>query len=169
MIVFDLSCQDGHRFEGWFSSSEDFASQKSRGLLCCPQCGSESVDKAPMAPAVPRKGNQVAVSRVNDAVTDGSTSEETAQPVAGGKIPPEMPAQMREAMHKLAEIQAEALKTSKWVGDKFAEESRAIHYGERDNGPIHGEATMKEAQELAEEGIAVAPLLFPVARPDDIN
>ena len=59
MIVFDLCCPDGHRFEGWFASSDDFAGQRDRGLVECPQCGSAEVAKAPMAPAVPRKGNQV--------------------------------------------------------------------------------------------------------------
>ena len=57
MIVFDLSCSDGHRFEGWFGSSDDYADQHARGLLACPVCGSAAVSKAPMAPAVPAKGN----------------------------------------------------------------------------------------------------------------
>lgn len=169
MIVFDLSCHEGHRFEGWFSSSDDFASQKSGGLLCCPHCGSEAVDKAPMAPSVPRKGNQAIAPRSAKDDAAPAPVADAPTPVAGGDMPPQIPAQIREAMHKLASLQAEALKSSEWVGSRFAEESRAIHYGEKDAGPIHGEATMKEAEELAEEGIAVAPLLFPVARPDDIN
>lgn len=107
-----------------------------------------------MAPAVTRKGNQI--------VAGTATS---AQAVAGGKAPPEL----QELMGKLAEMQAEALKTSHWVGDKFAQESRAMHYGEREAGPIHGQASLAEAKELFEEGIAVAPLPFPVAPPDDIN
>ena len=58
MIVFDLCCDAGHRFEGWFGSSEDYAGQQARGLVSCPTCDSTVVDKAPMAPAVPRKGNR---------------------------------------------------------------------------------------------------------------
>lgn len=154
MIVFDLSCPAGHRFEGWFASSDDFGDQQRRGFLSCPHCGSAGVEKAPMAPAVPRKGNQVAV-----------RTAPSAQPVAGGKAPPEL----QEIMGKLAAMQAEVLKTSQWVGDKFAKESRAMHYGEREAGPIHGQASLAEAKELFEEGIAVAPLPFPVAPPDDIN
>ena len=127
------------------------------------------MDKAPMAPAVPRKGNQAIAARIPQESAAQAPVGDAAAPVAGGDMPPEIPAQMREAMHKLASLQAEALKSSQWVGNRFAEESRAIHYGEKDAGPIHGEATMKEAEELADEGIAVAPLLFPVARPDDIN
>lgn len=153
MIVFDLSCADGHRFEGWFASGDDFAVQRERGLVECPQCGSPEVAKAPMAPAVPRKGNQ----RVAPA--------ETKQPVAGGA----MPVEVAEALGKLAKAQAQALARSTWVGDKFAEQSRAMHYGERDAETIHGRASLREAQELRDEGIPVAALPFPVAAPDDLN
>lgn len=155
MIVFDLSCTDGHFFEGWFSSSEDYASQKASGLLCCPECGSGEIDKAPTAPAVPRKGNR-SVSRPHT---------ESRQSLAGGTPSPEI----LEAMTKLAVMQSEALKSSEWVGDRFAEESRAMHYGERKTAAIHGQATMAEAKELHDEGIPVAPLPFPVSPPEDIN
>ena len=158
MIVFDLQCPQGHRFEGWFGSSDDFASQQDRGLLCCPQCGASEVIKAPMAPAVPLKGNQ----RVSAAPAALSGTAET---VAGGELPPEM----IEGLRKMAAMQAEALKSSEWVGDKFAEQSRAMHYGEQDTKVIHGKTTPEQARELHEEGIPVAPLLFPVAPPEDIN
>ena len=72
-------------------------------------------------------------------------------------------------LHKLAEMQAEALKNSTWVGERFAQESRAIHYGEREAGTIHGKATPAEAKELLDEGIQVAPLPFPIAPPDELN
>jgi hypothetical protein len=149
MIVFDLACADGHRFEGWFASSDDFATQSRRGLVECPRCGSQQVSKAPMAPAVPRKGNQ---RRENAA---------PRQAVTGGA----MPAEVTEALHHLAQAQAKALEGSKWVGDKFAEQSRAMHYGERDVEVIHGRATPDEANELREEGVPVTPLPFPVAAP----
>ena len=150
MIVFDLSCDAGHRFEGWFGSSGDYADQRERGLVACPQCGSAAVDKAPMAPAVPRKGNRQSPAK---------------EQVAGGKLPPEA----AEMLMKLAEVQAKALESSTWVGDAFAERSRAMHYGERDAEPIHGQATRDEAKELLEEGITVAPLLFPVVPPEERN
>ena len=150
MIVYDLCCDTGHRFEGWFGSSDDYASQRERGFVTCPQCGSDAVGKAPMAPAVPKKGNQQMVEK---------------RPMANGALPPEAAA----VLHKLAELQAEALKASTWVGDAFAEQTRAIHYGERDREAIHGEATADEARELLDEGIAVMPLLFPVAAPDELN
>lgn len=152
MIVFDLSCSDGHRFEGWFASSSDFEGQQARGLVACPQCGSVVVSKAPMAPAVGRKGNQQAPAAAG-------------QVMAGGAIPAEAQAMLT----KLAELQAETLKGSRYVGGKFAEQSRAIHYGEQPAEVIHGQATLDEARDLLEEGVAVLPLPFPVAPPDDLN
>jgi len=155
MIVFDLCCVAGHRFEGWFGSSDDFTSQQARNLVNCPQCGSSDVTKAPMAPAVPKKGNQQVARPAAGQSMD----------LAGGAIP----AEAAEALQKLAQMQAEALKSSRWVGDKFAEESRAMHYGEREAATIHGKATPREAKELFEEGVPVAPLPFPVAPPDKLN
>jgi hypothetical protein len=58
MIVFDLQCDASHRFEAWFPSSIAFEEQQARGLVTCPDCGSGSVGKAVMAPAVPAKGNR---------------------------------------------------------------------------------------------------------------
>jgi len=155
MIVFDLSCDVGHRFEGWFGSSEDFADQQAHGLVCCPACGSAEVEKAPMAPAVPRKGNQQSAPQ----------PPSDKQVMARGPMPPEV----AEALGKLAEAQANALKNSKWVGDGFAELTRAMHYGEQDAETIHGQATRDEAIELFEEGIPVTALPFPVAPPEDLN
>lgn len=152
MIVFDLSCGNGHAFEGWFGSSDDFASQQARGLLCCPQCGTADVAKAPMAPAVPMKGNR----QIDQAAPQG---------VANTPMPPEV----QQALAKLADAQARALKNSTWVGKKFADDARAMHYGDRDPAPIHGEASPAEARQLVDEGIAVAPLPFPVAPPEDLN
>jgi hypothetical protein len=163
MIVFDLSCDAGHRFEGWFGSSDDYAEQRGMGLIACPQCGSDAVDKAPMAPAVPRKGNrQPAPSPQSDSQPDRQPDR---QAMTRGPMPPEV----AEALHKLAEAQAKALSASKWVGDHFAEQSRAMHYGERDPETIHGQATPEQALELFEEGIPVSPLPFPVAPPDELN
>ena len=154
MIVFELSCTADHRFEGWFGSSDDFVAQQARGLIECPDCGSTDIVKAPMAPRLARKSNQqVAV------------SASKPQPITTAPLPPEA-VKMIEA---LAKVQAEALKQSRWVGDKFADASRAIHYGEQDAEVIHGQATRDEAEALLDEGITVAPLLFPVAPPESLN
>jgi hypothetical protein len=155
MIVFDLSCHDGHRFEGWFGSSADYEDQRARGFLACPSCGSAEVSKAPMAPAVPAKGNARAE----------VLPPETPRQVANTPMPP----QVKQALAALAKVQAEALQNSTWVGDKFAEETRKRHYGERVEAPIHGQASLAEAKALIEEGVPVAPLPFPVAPPDKLN
>lgn len=155
MIVYDLCCEAGHRFEGWFGSSDDYAGQRKRGFLLCPECGSATVDKAPMAPSVPRKGNQQQVP------PDG----EDRKTVSSTSLRPEV----KQALEKLAEAQKRSLKDSTWVGDSFAENSRAMHYGEREVKPIHGRATVKEARSLLDEGVSVAPLPFPVAPPDELN
>lgn len=155
MIVYDLECRDGgHRFEGWFGSSDDFAQQQVRGLVTCPQCGSAEVGKAVMAPAVGRKGNQVA-----------QQPAQKAEAMSTAKLPP----QAVEMMKTLAKMQAKALESSRWVGESFAEDARAMHYGERDHENIHGQATIEEARDLLEEGIDVAPLPFPVVSPDEAN
>ena len=161
MIVFDLACAQGHRFEGWFGSSADYESQCADGLLTCPQCGSDEVAKAPMAPAVPMKGNQ----RPEHGPAVPRAGPVPAQGMANMPMPPEV----QQALAKLAEAQAKALANSTWVGKRFADDARAMHYGERDPATIHGEATPSEARQLLEEGIDVAPLPFPVAPPDELN
>ena len=81
----------------------------------------------------------------------------------------ELPPQLREAFVKLAQAQAKALEKSTWVGGGFAEEVRSQHYGEKDEAPVHGKATAEEAKALVNEGIAITPILFPVAEPDELN
>ena len=165
MIVFDLECRpcsrrgQGQRFEGWFGSSGDYADQQARGLVTCPACGSPDVGKAVMAPAVGRKGNQITVA------APAAKAPEPARPMAAGSLPPEAAAMFRA----LATMQAEALKSSTWVGESFAEDARAMHYGEKDQAVIHGQATPDEARELIEEGIEIAPILFPLVPPGEAN
>ena len=154
MIVFDLHCDNGHRFEGWFGSSADYDAQRERGLVDCPECGSKTVGKAPMAPAVGAKGNKA----------EPRAASKEAQ-LSNAPMPPEV----EKALKQLAKAQAKALESSTWVGDKFADEARSQHYGEKDEAPIHGKATKQEAEDLASEGISVAPILFPIAEPDKLN
>ena len=154
MIVFDLACDNAHAFEGWFGSSDDFASQQARGLLTCPLCESVVVAKAPMAPAVGAKGNRAA-----------PAGAPAGQPVANTPMPPEV----AKAFKVLAAAQAKALASSEWVGDRFAAEVRSMHYGEAEEKQVHGRASKDDALSLLEEGIAVAPLLVPVHPPDELN
>lgn len=163
MIVFDLTCDDQHRFEGWFRSSADFDAQSARGLLNCPVCDSGAVSKAPMAPAVPVKGNRCAVAPVPG---DRRPAALPTRPVTNA---PEVSPEFASALAKLAAAQAKALATSRWVGDDFTERSRAIHYGEAVEEQIHGRATGEQAKALLEEGIAVLPIIIPVVPPDEAN
>lgn len=153
MIVFDLKCAHGHVFEAWFNSSAGYAEQRESGLVACPICDDRHVEKAVMAPNVAAKGNQR-----RDVVPAPATAPAEAPETA-----------MARALAMLAEAQARMLKNSRWVGSDFTEQARLIHRGERTYEPIHGQATVKEAAALVEEGVAVAPLLVPIASPDQIN
>ena len=159
MIVFDLDCRaGGHRFEGWFGSSAEFDRQQAAGLLACPLCGAADVAKAVMAPAIPRKGNQL---------PEPARAKPAKAPMTAGG--PKVPAEIAAMVRAYATAQAEALKSSRWVGDDFPEQARAMHYGEADRALIHGQATPDEARELLEEGVGIAPVLFPVVPPDQAN
>jgi hypothetical protein len=152
MIVFDLRCGGGHVFEAWFGSSGDYEDQKARHLLACPLCGDPAVEKAIMAPNVGAKGN---------------SRGEPAVPMAVPNMP--TPANVKAALSALAKMQASMLEKSQWVGPKFADQARAMHLGEADHAPIHGEVSSDQAKALIEEGVPVAPLPFPVIPPEAQN
>lgn len=136
MIRFSLSCKEDHVFEAWFRNSEDFEEQNKRKLVTCPECGSNDVEKALMAPAVSKgKGTSVAL--------------------AAGK-------EQREALAQLRRLSEKVRANADYVGDKFAEEARKIHFGEVEPRGIYGEATREEARSLAEDGVDFLPLpVFP--------
>lgn len=164
MIVFDLKCgAHGHVFEAWFGSSRDFADQTARGLLSCPICADVDVTKAVMAPAVAAKGN-----RRNDVALPAPIAPPPAAPSVSVGHAPDM-AQMQAMLQALAKAQGEVLKDSTWVGRGFAEQARAMHYGEQDHRSIHGEVAPEEARALIEEGVEVAPLPLPIVPPQAKN
>jgi hypothetical protein len=151
LIIFDLKCApQGHVFEAWFGSTADYEAQKARGLVSCPLCGALEVHKAPMAPAVGAKGNSKA-------------------PAA----PPELysgdAGQVKAMLAAAAALQKKLLEGSESVGDRFANEARAIHLGDAEARAIHGSATRAQAESLIEDGIPVAPLPFPVVDPGAEN
>ena len=74
-----------------------------------------------------------------------------------------------EPLARLAEIQAEMLKDSRWVGDKFNDTARAMHSGEIEREIVHGNATVDQAKSLVDDGVPVAPLPLPVVPPDQVN
>ncbi|MBN9251308.1 MAG: hypothetical protein BGO03_02045 [Mesorhizobium sp. 61-13] len=137
MIRFSLICDSEHEFEAWFRSSDDFETQKKRGFVDCPSCGSRKVEKALMAPAVStaRKQEKVALA---------------------------MGEEQRRMMTQMKAIAEKIRSNADYVGDKFAEEARKIHFGEADQRGIYGEATLEEAKSLAEDGVDFMPVpVFP--------
>ena len=171
MIFYDLICQDGmHQFEGCFGSSSDFDDQKKRGLLICPVCDSPNVAKAIMAPNIGVKGNQAAESSsaANAKSASGPSSTGKGQSPAESAVV-QVPKEYHEMIGKIAEAQKELLSNSEWVGEKFPEKARAIHYGDSEQKPIHGTATPEEVAELDEEGVEVTPLPLPVTPPESQN
>ena len=150
MIVFDLRCRSGgHVFEGWFGSSLDFEDQARRGLVQCPLCGGEEVEKAVMAPRLGPKGNRQ---------SEGATHPFSSDPAA-----------VKSMLAAMAAVQKKLLESSANVGERFADEARAMHLGEQDTRAIHGRATQAEAKALIDEGVPVAPLPFPVIEPGEEN
>lgn len=137
MIKYSLICDREHEFEAWFGSSDDYDTQRKRGFVECPHCGSAKVSKALMAPGV----------------TGTKKSGHDAQAMTN--IAPQMP---QEVLEKIREIKKHIEKTSENVGDRFPEEARKIHYGESEARGIYGKASIKEAVELAEEGVGVVPI-----------
>ncbi|HLU20173.1 MAG TPA: DUF1178 family protein [Pusillimonas sp.] len=142
--VFDLQCDVGHVFEGWFGSADDYDKQRDQGLLVCPVCDSNQISKMLSAPRL----------NMGRGKSDGEHTESMqATPEAS------------EASVTLAKLQAQVLshireivRNADNVGDRFAQEARRMHEGEIDHRPIRGSTTPQEREELAREGIAVLPI-----------
>lgn len=156
MKVLDLRCANGHGFEGWFASEEDFLDQNGRGLVECPLCADRVVRRLPSAPRLNLSGAREPV-----AVGDVPSGK-----VPGGEVIASTPA----ALPAAADLQAlwvqavqHALRHTDDVGERFAEEARRIHYGETESRGIRGVASPQERQALHEEGIEVMSLPMPAA------
>ncbi len=142
MIKYQLTCDSNHEFEGWFRNSADFDVQSDDGLIECPSCGSDEVRKAVMAPAVKRRS--------------GSRDDRLS-------------AIKNEIIHAAARARDYVEKNFDYVGDKFPEEARKIHYGESKKRGIFGEATRTEVRDLVTEGVEVAPLPEPKKKMDKVG
>jgi hypothetical protein len=131
MIRYALICDSGHSFEAWFASSGAYDKQAEAHAVACPECGSTEVSKAPMAPYVPKR-----------------------------RADPQSPklAERRKSYAMLRQLREEMTANSDYVGEKFPEEARKIHFDEAPPRSIHGEATLEEAKALTEEGIPLRPL-----------
>tara|TARA_B100002052_G_scaffold297045_1_gene326807 strand:+ start:1285 stop:1701 length:417 start_codon:yes stop_codon:yes gene_type:complete len=131
MIVFNLICSEcNYAFEGWFDNSATFQSQKKRKLLNCPNCESNNIKKTLVAPNLAKKSNSKKI-----------TNKKT----------------IASNIKKIKKIVEENFD---YVGDKFTEEAKKIKYGETDDRPIYGEATIEQTKELIDEDISVTPLPF---------
>ena len=125
MILFNLKCAEGHHFEAWVKDGAAWE-HRTAGTIVCPVCGNADVDKAPMAPRIARSRGD---------------SEATQKAQA-------------EAARQLRDLREKIEQNCDYVGNRFAEEARRIHYGESEPHDIYGEASNSEAEELREEGVA---------------
>lgn len=151
MIVFDLFCAAGHRFEAWFRDNAAYEEQREDESILCPSCGDYHIVKAPTPLFVAQ-----------------SRSSRPQTPVGGDEPPapvsPSAPPVPAEIGGMLRQLREHIEKSCDYVGDRFAEEARSIHYGEKDAHNIFGEASAEEAHALKEEGIEVQPLPWLVRR-----
>lgn len=161
MKVFNLRCIHDHRFEGWFTSEDDFRHQTDQGLLVCPLCGDASVERLPSAPRLNVSGAQPPRAERAEA-GKAAAADQPALPVTtpGPAGPPNNPAELTLQSLWMQAVKHVIANTDD-VGQRFAEEARRIHYGEADERPIRGQASRDEAEALREEGIEVMALPVP--------
>jgi len=168
MIRYALHCDLGHDFESWFQNSAAYDKQAKRGLVNCPVCGSAKVEKAIMAPRLTLADSEAPKLPPAPPATAAPPPVPPAAmpPLPAGKSPVVMSSQERELRQKLKELREHVTKNASYVGARFPEEARKIHYGETEHRSIYGEASPEEAKELHEEGIEFHPL--PIL-PDEFN
>jgi len=139
MIHYDLICDKGHGFDGWFRNSAAYDEQAAKGLVSCSVCGSAKVEKQLMAPGIPTKSNR---------------KDTAPKKMISGPVDP----RLAVMMEMVREMRRHVEENAENVGDRFAEEARKIHYEEAEHRGIYGQASPDEAKSLIEEGIAVHPL-----------
>ncbi|HVX92035.1 MAG TPA: DUF1178 family protein [Xanthobacteraceae bacterium] len=150
MIRYALACENGHAFESWFQSSAAYDKQAARGLVVCPTCGSTEVEKSIMAPNLARSSERTRAITMPDA---GGL----AAPNAAAPITMISPAE-QEFRAQLKKLRDHLIKNAEYVGPRFPEEARKMHYGEIEHRSIYGEASPDDAKALHEEGIEFHPL-----------
>ena len=147
MIRYSLKCEAGHGFDSWFKNAEAFTTLEGAGALGCPVCGSTTVRKELMAPAV-RPGRKA---EAQGDARAGAASEAK---------PPALAEPASELEKAIAALRRQVETNSEYVGMNFAAEARRIHSGDAPERSIHGEARPDEARQMIEEGLPVAPLPF---------
>ena len=145
MKVLNLQCAHQHEFEGWFGSEDDFASQLARGLVSCPLCGDARIEKKLSAPRL-----NLRTGRGEDAAPAAGTTVA----LSNHAMNPELASLQARMLQALREVVA----NTEDVGERFADEARAMHHGEAAHRQIRGQASPQEALELMEEGIDVIAL-----------
>ena len=148
MIKYQLICEDGHEFEGWFGDSAAFESQQDSGLLTCPACGSDTVRRALMAP-------NLASPKTRKSPPAPQKGPDAPATPGAAALPADAARRMHALMSEMRALQSKIKDECRDVGDDFAEEARRIHYGEAEAEGIYGNATPEEREALDDEGIAV--------------
>ena len=158
MKVYNLACPLNHQFEGWFSSEEDFTSQKERSVLCCPMCDSLEIARMPSAPYLGGKNHHhhSTMEAFEKAALDLPTANDAMH------LSPDQKLVFQEKMQAIMlQVVREIMEKTENVGESFAEEARKIHYKESPERSIRGVTTVDEAAELMYEGIEVYSLPVP--------
>jgi hypothetical protein len=150
MIRYTLRCEQSHSFESWFQNSAAYDQQVKRKLVTCPVCGSAEVEKAIMAPRIVGKRSREKAPAPVEAAAPVETPATESTPL--------MMAQERELRAKIKELRDHIVKNADNVGERFPNEARAMHYGDKEHRPIYGEASPEEARALIDEGVEVSPL-----------
>ena len=130
MIKYNLKCENNHNFDAWFSDSSNFEEQNKKNLIFCPKCNSTKIEKNIMAPNIGSK---------KQSYTNALKTEKNYEKI-------------------IKNVRKHVEKNFDYVGDKFADEARAIHYGEKEEREIYGETSVEEAVDLIEEGVNVSPI-----------
>ena len=163
MKVLDLQCRQGHVFEGWFGSEDDFQGQKQRGLVQCPLCGDDHIEKRLSAPRLNLGARAPAAADATVPAHPTSTAGgQSATSSDAAMLPPALQAAWLALARKV-------VANTEDVGERFAQEARRMHHGEVEERAIRGQATPDEAVQLLEEGIAVMPLPLPVAAKETLQ
>ncbi|WP_319532751.1 DUF1178 family protein [uncultured Cohaesibacter sp.] len=151
MIKYSLRCDQDHQFEGWFRNSEDCEAQTRAGQLECPFCGSSHIEKSLMAPRVSGTRSQDAPAQQ---VPSQPIAAQDQQPVALGAGGPD-PQQLQSMLRAFRD---HVVNNADYVGNKFAEEARKMHFNEVEQRGIYGEASIEDVKSLVEDGIDCLPL-----------
>ena len=130
MIKYNLKCENNHNFDAWFSDSSNFDEQNKKNLIFCPKCNSTKIEKNIMAPNIGSK---------KQSYTNALKTEKNYEKI-------------------IKNVRKHVEKNFEYVGNKFADEARAIHYGEKEEREIYGETSVEEAVDLIEEGVNVSPI-----------